>query len=138
MNPEISVWRKRAALKSGFAPNFGCLRARSDPSEVCLFIGPHVPVVAVDVVQPAALLDDQHGARDVLPGGEAVPPLVLLSRGAGFNPAAVGAVLLPAGVVVGALLCLGAPQNGTWTGRTHLGQGWGLSHKKPGVNPQLC
>lgn len=92
----------------------------------CFFVYPHVPVVAVDIVQPAALLDNQHGARDVLPSGEAMPPLVFLSRGAGFNPTAVGAVLLPAGVVVGALLCLGAPQNGTWTGQTHLGQGSGL------------
>lgn len=78
---------------------------------------PYSPVVAVDVVQPAALLDDLHGARDVLPGGEAVPPLVFLSGGAGFNPTAVGAILLPAGVVVGALLRLRAAQNSTWTGR---------------------
>lgn len=55
-----------------------------------------------------------------------MPPLVFLSRGAGFNATAVGAILLPAGVVVGALLCLGAAQNGTWTGRTHLGEGSGL------------
>lgn len=85
------------------------------------FVHPHVPVIAVDIVQPATLLDDQHGARGVLPSGEAMSPLVLLSRGAGFNPAAVGAILLPAGVVVGALLCLGAPQNGTWTRQRHLG-----------------
>lgn len=50
-----------------------------------------------------------------------MPPLVLLSRGTGLNPAAVGAVLLPAGVVVGALLSLGAPQDGTCTGRTACG-----------------
>lgn len=55
-----------------------------------------------------------------------MPPLVFLSRGTGFNPTAVGAILLPAGVVVGTLLSLGAPQNGTWTGQTHLGKGSGL------------
>lgn len=64
-----------------------------------------LPVVAVDVVQPAALLDDLHQAGDVLPRGEAVPPLVLLAV-AGLDAGAVGAVLLPAGVEVGALLCL--------------------------------
>lgn len=71
-----------------------------------------VPVVAVDVVQPAALLHHLHGARHVLPGGEAVPPLVLLVE-AGLDAAAVGALLLPAGVVVGALLRLRAAQDGT-------------------------
>lgn len=65
----------------------------------------HLPVVAVDVVQPAALLDDLHGTRHVLPRGEAVPSLVLLAI-AGLDAAAVGALLLPAGVVVGALLRL--------------------------------
>lgn len=89
----------------------------------CSFLHPYSPVVAVDIVQPAALLHHLHGARDVLPRGEAMPPLVFLSGGAGFNPAAVGAILLPAGVVVSALLCLGAPQNGTWTGGTHFNQG---------------
>ena len=72
-----------------------------------------VPVVAVDVVQPAALLDDLDGSRDVLPRGEAVPPLVFLAI-AGLDAAAVGALLFPAGVVVGALLRLRASQNGTW------------------------
>lgn len=52
-----------------------------------------------------------------------MPPLVLLSGGAVFNPAAVGAILLPAGVVVSALLCLGAAQNGTWTGQTGYNSG---------------
>lgn len=75
-----------------------------------------LPVVAVDVVQPAALLDDLHGARHVLPCCEAVPPLVLVAV-AGLDAAAVGALLLPAGVVEGALLCLGASQDGTWRGR---------------------
>lgn len=75
-----------------------------------------VPVVAVDIVQPAALLDDLHGAGDVLPRGEAVPPLVFLAI-AGLDAAAVGALLLPAGVVVGALLRLRASQDGTWRGR---------------------
>lgn len=85
---------------------------------VVFSVHPYSPVVAVDVVQPAALLHHLHGAGDVLPGGEAMPPLVFLSGGAGFNPTAVGTILLPAGVVVSALLGLGAPQNGTWTGRT--------------------
>lgn len=75
-----------------------------------------LPVVAVDVVQPAALLDDFHGARHILPRGEAVPPLVLVAV-AGLDAAAVGALLLPAGVVEGALLRLGAAQDGTWRGR---------------------
>ena len=75
-----------------------------------------VPVVAVDVVQPAALLDDLDGAGDVLPCGEAVPPLVFLAI-AGLDAAAVGALLLPAGVVVGALLRLRASQDGTWRGQ---------------------
>lgn len=71
-----------------------------------LFTGcSYLPVVAVDVVQPAALLDDLHGPRHVLPRGEAVPSLVLLAI-AGLDAAAVGALLLPAGVVVGALLRL--------------------------------
>jgi len=66
---------------------------------------PGVPVVAVDVIQPASLLDDLNGAGDVLPRGEAVPPLVFIAV-AGLDPAAVGPLLLPAGVVVDALLCL--------------------------------
>lgn len=75
-----------------------------------------VPVVAVDVVQPAALLHHLHSARDVFPRGEAVPPLVLLAV-AGLDAAAVGALLLPAGVVVDAFLRLGASQDGTWRRR---------------------
>lgn len=76
----------------------------------------NVPVVAVDVVQPAALLDDLYGPGDVLPRGEAVPPLVFLAI-AGLDAAAVGALFLPAGVVVGALLRLRASQDGTWRRR---------------------
>ena len=75
---------------------------------------PGLPVVAVDVIQPAALLDDLHGAGDVLPGGEAVEPLVLLTV-AWLYTAAVGPLLLPAGVEVDALLGLRAPQDGTCT-----------------------
>lgn len=96
----------------------------------CSFLHPYSPVVAVDIVQPAALLHHLHGARDVLPRGEAMPPLVFLPGGAGFNPAAVGAILLPAGVVVSALLCLGAPQNGTWTGGTHFNQGFSCKKRQ--------
>lgn len=65
------------------------------------------PVVAVDVIQPAALLDHLYGARHILPGGEAVKPLVLVTV-ARFDAAAVGALLLPARVVVGAFLRLRA------------------------------
>lgn len=75
-----------------------------------------VPVVAVDVIQPAALLDDLHGSRDILPRGEAMSPLVFLAI-AGLDATAVGALLFPAGVVVGALLRLRASQDGTWRGR---------------------
>lgn len=84
-------------------------RSRTPSGRRCL------PVVAVDVVQPAALLHDLHRARHVLPRGEAVPPLVLLAI-AGLDAAAVGALLLPAGVVVGALLRLGASQDGACRG----------------------
>ena len=75
---------------------------------------PGLPVVAVDVIQPAALLDDLHRARDVLPGGEAVEPLVLLTV-AWLYAAAVGPLLLPAGVEVDALLGLRASQDGACT-----------------------
>lgn len=61
------------------------------------------------------MLDDLHGAGDVLPRGEAVPPFVFLAV-ARLDAAAVGALLLPAGVVVGALLRLRATQDGTWMG----------------------
>ena len=42
-------------------------------------------------------------------------PLVLVAV-AGLHAAAVGALLLPAGVVVGALLSLRAAQDGAWRG----------------------
>lgn len=65
----------------------------------------HIPVVAVDIIQPAPLLYDLHRAGAVFPRCETVPPLVFVAV-AGLNAAAVGAVLLPAGIVIDALLCL--------------------------------
>lgn len=64
-----------------------------------------VTVVAVDIIQPASLLDNLHSPGDIFPCGETVPPLVFLAI-AGFDAAAVSPLLLPAGVVVGALLRL--------------------------------
>lgn len=49
----------------------------------------HVPVVTVDVVQPAALFHHLNQSGHVLPGGEAMEPLVFLS-GAGDHVAEVG------------------------------------------------
>ena len=70
--------------------------------------GVPAPVVAVEVVQPAAFLDELDGARAVAPGGVAVQPLVPLALAA-LQAALVGALQLPVGVVVDALPCLGLP-----------------------------
>lgn len=70
-----------------------------------------LPVVAVHIIQPAALLDDLDVSRDVLPRGVAVPPLAFFAI-AGLDAAAVGSVFFKAGVVVDALLSLGASQDG--------------------------
>ena len=70
--------------------------------------GAPAPVVAVEVVQPAAFLDELDGARAVAPGGVAVQPLVLLALAA-LQAALVGALQLPVGVVVDALPRLGLP-----------------------------
>lgn len=75
-----------------------------------------LPVVAVDIIQPASLLDNLHSPGDIFPCGETVPPLVFLAI-AGFDAAAVSPLLLPAGVVVGALLRLWASQDGAWRGQ---------------------
>lgn len=72
---------------------------------ISLWCNTHRPVVTVDIIQPTSLLDHLHSARDILPRGEAVPPFVLFTI-AGFDAAAIGALFLPAGVVVGALLGL--------------------------------
>lgn len=74
--------------------------------------GAPAPVVAVEVVQPAAFLDKLDGARAVAPGGVAVQPLVLLALAA-LQAALVGALQLPVGVVVDALPRLGLPAPGT-------------------------
>lgn len=47
-----------------------------------------LPVVTVDVVQPAALFDHLDHSGHILPGGEAVKPLIFLS-GAGDHTAEV-------------------------------------------------
>lgn len=70
------------------------------------------PVITIDVIQPAALLHDFNWSRNVLPRGKAVSPLILVTV-AGLDPAAVGLVLLPVGVVVDALLCFWPAQDGT-------------------------
>lgn len=69
---------------------------------------PLVPVIAVEVIQPAALLDELDGAGAVAPGGIAVQPLVLLALAA-LQAALVGALQLPVGVVVDALPRLSLP-----------------------------
>lgn len=70
------------------------------------------PVVAVEVIQPAALLDKLDGAGAVAPGRVAVQPLVLLTLAA-LQAALVGALQLPVGVVVDALPRLSLPAPGT-------------------------
>lgn len=74
-----------------------------------------VPVVAIDVIQPAALLHHCYVPGHVTPRGEAVQPLVLVSY-AGLDAGAV-ALLLRARtvVVVHALACLRASQDGACT-----------------------
>lgn len=120
-SPTVSRWKKQHALFWGF--EWKQFRVKSSVNQtffICWMPGfpavTHVPVVTVDVIQPASLLDDLHGARDVLPRGEAVPPLLFLTI-AGLDAAAVGAVLLPAGIVEDALLSLWTSQDGTWRGR---------------------
>lgn len=81
-------------------------RARVDSR--LLASGAPAPVVAVEVVQPAAFLDELDGARAVAPGGVAVQPLVPLALAA-LQAALVGALQLPVGVVVDALPRLGLP-----------------------------
>lgn len=80
-----------------------------------VLLGGHalLPVVAVEVVQPAALLDELDGAGAVAPGGVAVQPLVLLALAA-LQATLVGALQLPVGVVVNALPSLGLPTPGTF------------------------
>jgi len=57
------------------------------------------PVVAVEVVQPAALLHQLDGARGVEPRGVAVQSLVLVALAA-LKAALVGALRAPVVVVV--------------------------------------
>lgn len=73
----------------------------------------HVPVVAVDVVEPAALFDELDGPRAVLPRREAVSPLVFLSA-AWLDSAAVRPVFLPVGVVEHALPRFRSAQDRPW------------------------
>lgn len=71
---------------------------------VCVCV--RAPVVAVEVVQPAAHLEEPHAAGVVRPGGEAVGPLVLLALAA-LQAALVHATHLLLVVVVQALQRLG-------------------------------
>lgn len=81
-----------------------------------------LPVVTVDVVQPAALFDHLDHSGHILPGGEAVKPLIFLS-GAGDHTAEVPPTLQRGGrggwrvvVVVDTLLSVWATQDRTWGG----------------------
>lgn len=80
-----------------------------------------VPVVAIDVIQPAALLDDRHVPGHVAPRGKAVQPLVLFPD-AGLDAGTV-ALLLRARpvVVVHALVRLGPSQDGACTDNRRTG-----------------
>lgn len=71
------------------------------------------PVVAVDVVEPAALFDELDGSRAVLPRGEAVSALVFLSS-TWLDSAAVCPVFLPVGVEEYALPRVRSAQDRSW------------------------
>ncbi len=71
------------------------------------------PVVAVEVVEPAALLDELDAAGAVPPGGVAVRALVLLSLTA-LHAAAVRLLDLPVNVEVQALTRLHLGMTGSW------------------------
>lgn len=59
------------------------------PSETLLLSDRNpLPVVTVDVIQPAALFDHLDHSRHILPGGKAVKSLIFLSE-AGDHPAEV-------------------------------------------------
>lgn len=72
-----------------------------------------IPVVAVDVVEPAALFDKIDGSWAVLPRGEAVSALVLLSS-TQLGPTAVRPFFLPVGVVEYALPRFRSAQDRPW------------------------
>lgn len=72
-----------------------------------------LPVIAVEVIQPAAFLHQLDGARVVSPGGVAVQPLVLLPLAA-LHAALVGLLQLPVGIVIDALPCLSLPMAWSW------------------------
>ena len=67
-----------------------------------------VPVVAVEVVQPAALLHQLDGARAVPPGGVAVRAFVLLALAA-LHPTLIGLLDLVVDIVVQTLGGVGLP-----------------------------
>lgn len=76
---------------------------------------PLVPVVAVDVIQPAALLDHCDVPGHVAPRGKAVQPLVLVSY-AGLDAGTVSLLLRARAVVVlHALARIRASQDGACT-----------------------
>lgn len=71
------------------------------------------PVVAVEVVEPAALFDELDAAGAVPPGGVAVRALVLLSLTT-LHAAAVRLLDLPVNVKVQALARLHLGMTGSW------------------------
>ena len=75
---------------------YGALTTPTPPSQNT---GEPQPVIAVEVVQPAALLHELDGARGVEPGRVAVQPLVLLPLAA-LKATLVGALRAPVVVVV--------------------------------------
>ena len=75
---------------------------------MCVSVCVSVPVVAVEVVQPAALLHQLDGARVVPPGGVAVRAFVLLALAA-LHSALIGLLDLVVNIVVQTLGGVGLP-----------------------------